>query len=614
MIKKLLVCFLLLAAAAFGQNKIDLTNMVASQLPVANGGTGAATAAGALLHLFPSGSEVGDLLYCSAYASGACTAWSILPGNTSGTAWLQETMYGVPSWTVPSGGGGGGMVYPGAGIPKSNGSAWQASYTPSGSASALASADSDLAGASSATPACADGSGNLTTVGCSSGGSTNYVTRTILNSTEGTVVNTPARIPYDDVCCGHGKVAQVLAGPGLSNDVFVGITISGAGTSGSSVNVVNGQASCIFDNATTIGDYVGLSSSAPPACHDAGAPDNTQDANDSFFFGYVLATGAAGLEPMYVVPMSASFQPVEASMVYPLLFGKNHSPFFEGTPALAWDASPNARRLAVTQGFPLGFYNGFDASSLVGQIQIYNTSPKTLGLSGGSLHTQWTFPGAVNYTFGNTTVSGDTNLDFGMGARLAWAMTGDTELDSYTNEYDENGSGPVFPFSLCQDGTGGHVLTVNSSNFSGVAVPPAAAYACVTQLFGNLNRWGGSGKFMPIAPATPIHPPALTGQTQALSAVTLAMPGYSVLMRFSGTVACDSAISTATVALNLIWTDISGTVQTITVTATCTALGAASVADMVHAIRVKGGTSLQYSTSVANSPVYDVDVSLETIQ
>jgi len=66
---------------------------------VAQGGTGATTAAGALVNLFPAASEVGDLVYCSAYSSG-CTTWSILSGNTSGTKVLQETSAGVPSWTA----------------------------------------------------------------------------------------------------------------------------------------------------------------------------------------------------------------------------------------------------------------------------------------------------------------------------------------------------------------------------------------------------------------------------------------------------------------------------------------------------------------------------------
>jgi hypothetical protein len=66
---------------------------------IAGGGTGATTAANALINLFPTAAEVGDLVYCSAYSSG-CTAWSKFAGNLSGTALLQETSGGVPSWVT----------------------------------------------------------------------------------------------------------------------------------------------------------------------------------------------------------------------------------------------------------------------------------------------------------------------------------------------------------------------------------------------------------------------------------------------------------------------------------------------------------------------------------
>jgi hypothetical protein len=68
---------------------------------IAGGGTGATSAANALINLFPTASEAGDLVYCATYSSG-CTAWNKLAGNTSNTQWLQETSAGVPSWTIPT--------------------------------------------------------------------------------------------------------------------------------------------------------------------------------------------------------------------------------------------------------------------------------------------------------------------------------------------------------------------------------------------------------------------------------------------------------------------------------------------------------------------------------
>jgi hypothetical protein len=85
--------------------QLSLTAGVSGILPVANGGTNASSAASALVSLFPAGTRVGDILYCSAYTSSACTTWSLLAGNTGSTAWLQETSGGAPSWTTPSGSG-----------------------------------------------------------------------------------------------------------------------------------------------------------------------------------------------------------------------------------------------------------------------------------------------------------------------------------------------------------------------------------------------------------------------------------------------------------------------------------------------------------------------------
>lgn len=50
-----------------------------------------------------------------------------------------------------------------------------------------------------------------------------------------------------------------------------GVVVAGAGTSGSADVAQVGQASCVFDGATTAGDYVTISSSTAGDCHDDGA-------------------------------------------------------------------------------------------------------------------------------------------------------------------------------------------------------------------------------------------------------------------------------------------------------------------------------------------------------
>jgi len=71
----------------------------------------------------------------------------------------------------------------------------------------------------------------------------------------------------------------------------VGITVLGAGITGNATIQQSGIASCVFDGATTAGDYVTISSTTAGDCHDAGtsAPVSSQN------IGQVLATnGSAG--------------------------------------------------------------------------------------------------------------------------------------------------------------------------------------------------------------------------------------------------------------------------------------------------------------------------------
>jgi hypothetical protein len=67
---------------------------------------------------------------------------------------------------------------------------------------------------------------------------------------------------------------------------IVGITIAGAGTTGSATVQQNGLTSCIFDGATTANDYISISTTTAGDCHDAGAAPGG--------LGRVLSTNATG--------------------------------------------------------------------------------------------------------------------------------------------------------------------------------------------------------------------------------------------------------------------------------------------------------------------------------
>ncbi|MBV8118370.1 MAG: hypothetical protein JO081_00335, partial [Alphaproteobacteria bacterium] len=101
-------------------------------------------------------------------------------------------------------------------------------------------------------------------------------------STTGTTLNALAKLT------GAPSTAVIAATTDTSG--IEGIAISGAGTSGNALIARAGQASCIFDGATTAGDYVQISSTTGGDCHDAGSayPSSGQ------VLGRVLSTNASG--------------------------------------------------------------------------------------------------------------------------------------------------------------------------------------------------------------------------------------------------------------------------------------------------------------------------------
>jgi len=70
----------------------------------------------------------------------------------------------------------------------------------------------------------------------------------------------------------------------------LGPVVSGAGTSGTAQVARLGQAYCVFDGATTAGDYVSISSTTSGDCHDGGSAYPTSGQ----VLGRVLASNAAG--------------------------------------------------------------------------------------------------------------------------------------------------------------------------------------------------------------------------------------------------------------------------------------------------------------------------------
>ena len=96
-----------------------------------------------------------------------------------------------------------------------------------------------------------------------SGNAGGYLTEVANAGTTGTTVNKLAKLT--------GAPATAVVAATTDTDGMLGIVAGGAGTSGNAQIATAGQASCVFDGATTAGDYVGISSTTAGDCTDAGA-------------------------------------------------------------------------------------------------------------------------------------------------------------------------------------------------------------------------------------------------------------------------------------------------------------------------------------------------------
>lgn len=114
-------------------------------------------------------------------------------------------------------------------------------------------------------------------------GSSSGTTITVANAaTTGTTLNALAKLT------GAPSTAVITATTDTGG--AIGIVTAGAGTSGSATVQTAGLVDCIFDGATTAGDYVNISSTTAGDCHDDGSSYPTSGE----IIGRVLSTNASG--------------------------------------------------------------------------------------------------------------------------------------------------------------------------------------------------------------------------------------------------------------------------------------------------------------------------------
>jgi len=143
-----------------------------------------------------------------------------------------------------------------------------------------------------AVPGCLDSGGNhlnfnsgtgAITCGTTSSGSAQTSIIVANAATTGTTINTLTKLTGT-------PSTGVISSAGDSGGA-VGITIAGAGTSGSATINYMGLTSCVFDGATVAGDYVQISSTTAGDCHDTGSLNYPASGQ---VIGRVLSSNASG--------------------------------------------------------------------------------------------------------------------------------------------------------------------------------------------------------------------------------------------------------------------------------------------------------------------------------
>src|SRR6266436_3874150 len=255
-------------------------------------------------------------------------------------------------------------------------------------------------------------------------------------SSTGTTVNKLAKLT-------GAPSTAVKAGTSDTGGI-IGIVVGGAGTTGNAQIAVSGQATCVFDGATTAGDYVGISSTTAGDCHDAGATYPTSGQ----VLGRVLSTN--GSSGFYVVALygpeikgpssSASAAGSDTQVQY------NKSNSFAGDSGLVYDYTHT--RLGIGSATPaatLDIVGNLSATvtntATSGSIDenYINTlfvpaSTSTAGING--LHVNFIAGGSADlsgdYVDGiiNTLLVSDSNSAV---ALSAFAATNNVNISSATN-------------------------------------------------------------------------------------------------------------------------------------------------------------------------------------
>lgn len=221
---------------------------------------------------------------------------------------------------------------------------------------------------------------------------------------------------------------------------------------------------------------------------------------------------------------------------------------------------------------------GFGTIWLYGTSIVAASSQAAVSVVSGA--TVWLNGGIINGTKGCAAASNSTGINIASG-----------------------GFANVANMQLCSNGTGFIYNNSGTLNISAGNTYPAIGAGTYT----------GTGTLL-------VNPLAVGSDTQlakaaAQTAKTLfTVGGQTTFFRVHLSVECTTTSAAATVTPAVLYTDTSGTVQTVTGTAaTCTSLGASSNTSQDVTFRAQNATNIQYQTTIANTPTYDISVTVEQL-
>ncbi len=164
----------------------------------------------------------------------------------------------------------------------------------------------------------------------------------------------------------------------------LGITTSGAGTTGNATISQAGKVACIFDGATTANDYVVISATAAGDCHDSGLAPPSLAPSGVQIIGQVLSTNVgAGTYDIDLYGPGHSTQPVQGTEPNLLssdsLTGSTGTPICKSANGGATTSGCGASGINTPQRVTLGSDTGVTANTQTTLLTKSVTFPATSG-------------------------------------------------------------------------------------------------------------------------------------------------------------------------------------------------------------------------------------------